>query len=61
MELRRLGDGLALLILAGTYWTIELYYAWFKAWGDLHFDLYYTPLAFLGIGAGLYLFLRAGS
>ena len=59
MKVLRVLDALALVILVATYWTIELFYAWFKAWGDPHFDLYYSPLAYLGIGVGLYLFMRA--
>ena len=51
---------LALLVIVGTYWTIEVFYAWFKAWGDPHLDDWYTVIAWLGIGAGVFLYLSRG-
>lgn len=58
MRGRRIVDAIALLLIVGTYWTLEVFYAWFKAWGTSHFDVWFTPIAFIGIGSGLYLFLR---
>lgn len=54
---RRVLRALALVWIVGTYWTLEVFYAWFKAWGDPHFDQWFTVIAYSGIGAALLLFL----
>ena len=59
MNIRLLARTLALLVLVGTYWTLEVFYAWSKAWGDPHFDDWFTVLAWMGIGAGVFLFLTS--